>query len=71
MVAIRQTDIKQVLACTTLMALGAIVMFGGAATPAAIPDARTFLMVHSPDKASLFLMTRIVDHGTRLKLPLN
>ncbi len=64
LVALRQTDIKQVLAYTTLMALGTLVMFIGVGTPAAIMAAMTFLIVHSFYKAALFLMIGVVDHGT-------
>ena len=62
--AVRQTDIKQVLAYTTLMALGALTMFIGAGTAAAITGMMTFLVVHSLYKAALFLMIGIVDHET-------
>ncbi|MCK0169094.1 putative monovalent cation/H+ antiporter subunit A [Jannaschia sp. S6380] len=62
-VAIRQTDIKQVLAYTTLMALGTLVMFIGVGTPYAIEAAMAFLLVHSFYKAALFLMIGVVDHG--------
>ncbi|WP_371156772.1 putative monovalent cation/H+ antiporter subunit A [Jannaschia sp. 2305UL9-9] len=62
--AIKQTDIKQVLAYTTLMALGTLVMFIGIGTHEAIKAAMTFLLVHSFYKAALFLMIGVVDHGT-------
>ncbi|MGZ3216156.1 putative monovalent cation/H+ antiporter subunit A [Paracoccus sp. T5] len=62
--ALRQTDIKQVLAYTTLMALGTLTMFIGAGTHYAIVAAMTFLVVHSLYKAALFLMIGIVDHAT-------
>jgi multicomponent Na+:H+ antiporter subunit A len=62
--AIRQTDIKQVLAYTTLMALGALTLFIGAGTAAAITGMMAFLVVHSLYKAALFLMIGIVDHET-------
>lgn len=62
--AIRQTDIKQILAYTTLMALGALTLFIGAGTPDAIKAAMLFLVVHSLYKAALFLMIGIVDHQT-------
>jgi multicomponent Na+:H+ antiporter subunit A len=62
--AMKQTDIKQVLAYTTLMALGTLVMFIGAGTEAALVGAMTFLLVHSFYKAALFLMIGVVDHGT-------
>ncbi|MEM8849319.1 MAG: putative monovalent cation/H+ antiporter subunit A [Pseudomonadota bacterium] len=64
LLAIRQTDIKQVLAYTTLMALGTLTMFIGVGTEAALLGAMTFLIVHSFYKASLFLMIGVVDHGT-------
>ena len=63
-VAIKQTDIKQILAYTTLMALGTLVMFIGVGTPYAIEGAMAFLLVHSFYKAGLFLMIGVVDHGT-------
>lgn len=62
--AVRQTDIKQVLAYTTLMALGTLIMFIGVGTPEAIMAAMTFLLVHSFYKAALFLMVGVIDHGT-------
>ncbi|NKX45465.1 putative monovalent cation/H+ antiporter subunit A [Roseicyclus persicicus] len=62
--AVRQTDIKQVLAYTTLMALGALTLFIGAGTADAIKGMMTFLVVHSLYKAALFLMIGIVDHET-------
>ena len=62
--AVKQTDIKQVLAYTTLMALGTLVMFMGLGTSDAIKAAMVFLLVHSFYKAALFLMIGVVDHGT-------
>jgi multicomponent Na+:H+ antiporter subunit A len=62
--AMRQTDIKQVLAYTTLMALGALTMFIGVGTSDAIKAMMLFLVVHSLYKASLFLMIGVVDHAT-------
>ena len=64
LLAVRQTDIKQVLAYTTLMALGALTLFIGAGTSSAIKAAMIFLVVHSLYKAALFLMIGIVDHET-------
>lgn len=65
--ALRQTDIKQILAYTTLMALGTLTLFIGAGTPAALKAAMLFLIVHSLYKAALFLMIGIIDlrTGTR------
>jgi len=65
--AMRQTDLKQCLAYTTLMALGTLTMFLGAEAEVAIVAAITFLLVHSLYKAALFLVVGNIDHssGTR------
>ena len=65
--ALRQTDLKQALAYTTLMALGTLTMFLGAEATVAVAAAVTFLIVHSFYKAALFLVVGIIDHqaGTR------
>lgn len=62
--ALRQSDIKQVLAYTTLMALGMLTMYIGIGTPAAITGMMLFLVAHSLYKAALFLMIGIVDYRT-------
>ncbi len=62
--ALRQTDLKQTLAYTTLMALGTLTMFLAGSTGYAITAAMTFLLVHSLYKAGLFLMIGVVDHST-------
>jgi multicomponent Na+:H+ antiporter subunit A len=62
--AVKQTDLKQALAYTTLMALGTLTLFLGADTGYAITAAVTFLIVHSFYKAALFLIVGIIDHGT-------
>ena len=55
--ALRQTDLKQALAYTTLMALGTLTLFLGAGSRATRSrPAMTFLIVHSLYKAALFLM---------------
>jgi multicomponent Na+:H+ antiporter subunit A len=63
LLAVRQTDIKQVLAYTTLMALGADAVHRGGVADA-IKAAMLFLVVHSLYKAALFLMIGLVDHET-------
>jgi len=62
--AIRQTDLKKLLAYTTVMALGTLVMFLGSQATVAIAAAMTFLIVHSLYKASLFMVAGIIDHQT-------
>ena len=64
LVAIRQTDMKQTLAYTTLMALGTLTLLLGQSEPYAITAFATFLIVHSLYKAALFLAAGCVDHGT-------
>jgi multicomponent Na+:H+ antiporter subunit A len=63
-IALRQTDLKQALAYTTLMALGALTLLLANDSGYAITAAVTFLMVHSFYKASLFLVVGILDHQT-------
>ena len=64
LVALKQTDLKQVLAYTTLMALGTLTLLLGQSEPYAITAFATFLVVHSLYKAALFLAVGCVDHGT-------
>jgi multicomponent Na+:H+ antiporter subunit A len=65
--ALGQTDLKRILAYTTLMALGIITMFLGGRTTPALTAAATFLMVHAIYKSALFLIVGSIDHqaGTR------
>ena len=67
LLALRETDLKRMLAYTTLMALGTLTMFLGNETTVAIAAAVTFILVHSLYKATLFLVIGIIDHesGTR------
>jgi len=62
--AVKQTDLKQILAYTTLMALGTLTLFLAADTGYAITAAMTFLIVHSLYKAALFMIAGAVDHST-------
>ena len=62
--ALKQTDLKQALAYTTLMALGTLTLFLASDVGYAITAAMTFLIVHSFYKAALFLVVGIVDHST-------
>ncbi len=62
--ALRQIDLKQTLAYTTLMALGTLTMLLGGASGYAITGAMAFLFVHSLYKAALFLVIGVVDHAT-------
>ncbi len=62
--AIRQYDMKGILAYSTISQLGLIVCLLGLGTEAAIAAAMFHLFNHSAFKGSLFLMTGIVDHQT-------
>jgi multicomponent Na+:H+ antiporter subunit A len=63
-VALRQTDMKLMLAYTTVMALGTLTMFLGDQSTIAIAAAVTFILVHSLYKATLFMVIGAVDHET-------
>ncbi|KFI29829.1 oxidoreductase [Haematobacter missouriensis] len=64
LLALRQTDLKQALAYTTLMALGTITVLLAGGSPYALTAAVTFLVVHSLYKAALFMVVGAIDHGT-------
>jgi len=66
--AIQASDLKRILAYTTIMALGILTMFLGGQTTPALTAAMTFLVVHSLYKCALFLVVGIIDHqtGTRM-----
>ena len=63
LLALRQTDLKLVLAYTTVMALGTLTMFLGSGVIVGIAAAMTFLIVHSLYKCALFLVVGNIDHG--------
>ena len=67
LMALRQTDIKLMLAWTTVMALGTLTMFLGSDVRIAALAAVTFLIVHAFYKCALFLVIGNVDKksGTR------
>lgn len=62
--ALRQTDLKQALAYTTLMALGTLTLFLGQESGYAMTAFATFLVVHSLYKAALFMVVGCIDHST-------
>jgi multicomponent Na+:H+ antiporter subunit A len=61
--AMRQTDLKMMLAYTTVMGLGAMVMMLGTGSPMAVTAAMTFLLVHAFYKAALFLSVGMIEKG--------
>ncbi|CAN5610628.1 putative monovalent cation/H+ antiporter subunit A [soil metagenome] len=62
--ALRQTDLKKILAYSTITALGTLVALIGASVPLAVEAAVTFLIVHSLYKGALFLIAGSIDHET-------
>ncbi len=67
LLALRQDDMKLMLAYTTVMALGTLTMLLGSDNAVAITGMVVFLLVHSLYKCSLFLVVGAIDHecGTR------
>lgn len=65
--ALLQTDMKRILAYTTVSALGTLVFLLGLGTPAALQAAMIYLLAHALYKGALFLTAGAVDHamGTR------
>lgn len=63
-IALQQTDLKRILAFSTVSALGTLVFLLGIGTPLAIKGAVIFLVSHSLYKGSLFLVAGAIDHET-------
>lgn len=62
--SIFRTDMKAILAYTTISALGVLVFLLGMGTKEALLAASVFILVHALYKAALFMVTGIVDHET-------
>jgi len=62
--AVGQTDLKKLLAYSTVSALGTLVMLLGIGTELAVQSAALFLLVHSLYKGALFMVAGAVDHET-------
>ena len=65
--ALRQTDLKQMLAQTTIASLGLLVVLIGLGTPVALSAFVLYFAAHALYKAALFMVAGAVDHeaGTR------
>jgi multicomponent Na+:H+ antiporter subunit A len=65
--ALRQTDLKQMLAQTTIASLGLSVLLIGLGTEAAIAAMALYFVAHALYKAGLFMVVGAIDHeaGTR------
>ncbi len=59
-----QTDLKKILACSTLGVLGTLVLLLGIGTELAIKACMVYLLAHALYKAALFMAAGSVDHET-------
>ncbi len=62
--ALKQTDLKQVLAQTTIASLGLLVLLIGLGSEAAIAAMVVYFVAHAFYKAGLFMVAGAVDHET-------
>ena len=60
----RQTDLKRILAYTTISALGMLMLMLGIGTETALKAALIFLIAHALYKGALFMVAGTVDHQT-------
>jgi multicomponent Na+:H+ antiporter subunit A len=65
--ALRSSEIKRMLAYSTVMALGTLTMLLGVGTAPAIVAAMAFMLGHSLYKGALFLIAGALDHETGTK----
>lgn len=65
--AVFHTDMKSILAYSTVSALGVLVFLIGMGSQEALLAAAAFILVHGLYKATLFLVTGIVDHETHTR----
>ncbi|NJK87947.1 MAG: DUF4040 domain-containing protein [Myxococcales bacterium] len=65
--SLRFSDMKSVLAYTTTMALGLLVMLLGVGDKESIKAMLAFLLVHALYKGGLFMIVGAVDHGSGSK----
>jgi multicomponent Na+:H+ antiporter subunit A len=62
--AFRQSDLKLILAYSTISALGIMVMLLGVGTPLALQAMIVFLFGHALYKGALFMLAGAIDHET-------
>ncbi|TVQ67546.1 MAG: putative monovalent cation/H+ antiporter subunit A [Oceanospirillales bacterium] len=62
--AVRSTDLKKLLAYSTVMALGTLTLLLGLSTELAMMAFAAYLLAHSLYKGALFMLAGIVDHET-------
>ena len=62
--AVVETDLKRILAYSTISALGVLMLLLGIGTPRAVIAAITYLLAHACYKGALFLVAGAVEHQT-------
>lgn len=62
--SLTQTDLKRLLAYSTVSALGVMTLLIGLGTPRALEAAVGFVVAHAAYKGALFLVAGILDHET-------
>ncbi|OHV85667.1 putative monovalent cation/H+ antiporter subunit A [Ensifer sp. LCM 4579] len=67
LLAVRQTDLKLMLAYTTMSSLGLLVMLTGLGLPHAIEAATLYLVAHALFKGALFMVAGIIDHEAGIR----
>ncbi len=60
--AVQETDLKRILAYSTVSALGVLMMLLGVGTREAITAALVYLVAHAGYKGALFLVAGVIDH---------
>ena len=62
--ALRETDLKRVLAYSTISALGVLMLLFGIGTPEAVTAGVVYLVAHACYKGALFLIAGAIEHET-------
>src|SRR5690606_30696380 len=62
--AVQETDLKRVLAYSTVSALGALVLMIGIGTQGAAVAAIVYMIAHASYKGTLFMVAGAIDHET-------
>ncbi len=65
--AVIETDLKRILAYSTISALGILMLLFAMGTPAAVTAGLAYLLAHACYKGALFLVAGAVEHETRAR----
>jgi multicomponent Na+:H+ antiporter subunit A len=65
--AMTETDLKRVLAYSTISALGVLMLLFGIGTPTAVTAGLVYLLAHACYKGALFLVAGAVEHETGVR----